>query len=376
MSTFKEKAFSLKPQALSLKPQASSLLANRRGVALLMVLAVITLLVPLVLESGRRVFAWTMSTQASVKHGQLAWTAKAGVQAAMAMLSEDRGKGEFDTIQEDWAREDKIAELLGELGFAGELSVAITDCLGKLQVNALVSQPNGKSFVQDQLDLWDRFLRPLVTAHENMPTNATMDILNAMKDWMDSQDDDAITGLNGAETYYYQDLSPPYRARNGLILDQDELLLVKGITPELYHGADPIPGIEPFITVHGMGAGAGGKMEYPGKINLSTAPFPVVRALLPPGSEDLAENIVAFREEKSGEDFVNDITTAGWYKNAPGCSEVDIKADLVTTQSDTFRIEASATEGDAKTTVTVWVQREKAAEGNDWTCRVLDWRTQ
>lgn len=356
------------------KSGTMGILADRRGVVLLMVLAVIALLVPLVLESGRRVFAWGVATQSTVRHSQLAWTARAGVQAAMAILVEDRQKSETDSLQEDWAREDKLSQLVAELGYPEGLSISITDCLGKLQVNALVAPPHGKAFNPDQLDLWDRFLRPVVSAHEDMPTNATTDIINALKDWMDSQDDDAITGLNGAETYYYQDLSPPYRARNGTIREKDELLLVKGITPGLYHGVDPIPAIEPFITVFGVGAGAGGKLEYPGKINLSTAAFPVIRALISAGSEDLAENIVTFREEKAGDEFVNDVTAPTWYKNAPGCAEVDIKADLVTQVSDTFRIESVATVGDARSSLVVWVRREKAGEGDGYTCRVLAWK--
>ncbi len=40
-------------------------------------------------------------------------------------------------------------------------------------------------------------------------------IINSLKDWLDSGDDDAITGLSGAESDYYEGLEPPYSCKNG-----------------------------------------------------------------------------------------------------------------------------------------------------------------
>src|SRR2546429_5741520 len=44
------------------------------------------------------------------------------------------------------------------------------------------------------------------------------------------------TSKQGAETEYYQTLNPPYEAKNGAIDDLSELLLIKGISAELYWG--------------------------------------------------------------------------------------------------------------------------------------------
>ncbi|MCC6491427.1 MAG: general secretion pathway protein GspK [Pirellulales bacterium] len=63
----------------------------------------------------------------------------------------------------------------------------------------------------------------------------SQEIAEAIVDWLDADDS---AQLNGAESDYYRSLSPGYSARNGPIADLDELLLVKGVTPELLYGLD------------------------------------------------------------------------------------------------------------------------------------------
>lgn len=63
----------------------------------------------------------------------------------------------------------------------------------------------------------------------------TEDIADAILDWID--DDDTARPL-GAESAYYQSLSPAYEPRNGPISSLDELLPVRGVTPELLYGQD------------------------------------------------------------------------------------------------------------------------------------------
>ncbi len=63
----------------------------------------------------------------------------------------------------------------------------------------------------------------------------TEDIADAILDWID--DDDTARPL-GAEASYYQSLNPAYEPRNGPISSLDELLQVRGVTPELLYGQD------------------------------------------------------------------------------------------------------------------------------------------
>jgi type II secretory pathway component PulK len=65
--------------------------------------------------------------------------------------------------------------------------------------------------------------------------NMTPDIANAILDWIDPDD---TPRANGAENAYYQSLTPPYRCKNGPLDSLEELLLVRGVTPQLLWGND------------------------------------------------------------------------------------------------------------------------------------------
>jgi DNA uptake protein ComE-like DNA-binding protein len=68
-----------------------------------------------------------------------------------------------------------------------------------------------------------------------MLPNMTADIANSILDWIDTDSD---TRANGAEDDYYMGLSQPYHCKNGPLDSLEELLLVKGVTPQLLFGND------------------------------------------------------------------------------------------------------------------------------------------
>ncbi len=63
----------------------------------------------------------------------------------------------------------------------------------------------------------------------------TEEIADAILDWLDTDDDARELG---AEIAYYSGLDPPYAPKNGPMETVEELLLVRGITPELLFGMD------------------------------------------------------------------------------------------------------------------------------------------
>ena len=63
----------------------------------------------------------------------------------------------------------------------------------------------------------------------------TDDVADAILDWIDADDNPRP---NGAESQYYLGLPLPYVPRNGPPVTIDELLLVRGVTPELLYGLD------------------------------------------------------------------------------------------------------------------------------------------
>ena len=89
----------------------------------------------------------------------------------------------------------------------------------------------------------------------------------------------------GAESDYYQGLNPPYYAKNAPIDDIQELLLIKGVTPEMFDGSGQQADTGTPFPQHRLGVGHTFSQEpkYPfyltdvftpfstGKINFFTA---------------------------------------------------------------------------------------------------------
>jgi hypothetical protein len=63
----------------------------------------------------------------------------------------------------------------------------------------------------------------------------TEEVADAILDWIDPDDE---ARMLGAEIDHYSGLNPPYRPKNGPLDTVEELLLVRGITPQLLFGAD------------------------------------------------------------------------------------------------------------------------------------------
>jgi general secretion pathway protein K len=357
--------------------KALKILKGNRGIALLITISVTTILVAAALEYNRRARFAIISTAAVRDHLTMSNMADSGVYAAMALLVKDRSESDFDSLQEDWANPEKIDEILQEISFEkGKLSVTITDELSKIQVNALVLFPDSRGFNQSQIMLWDRLLRFIGNEEQLKEDSDPVAIVNSVKDWLDSGDDDATTGLSGAESNYYEDLDPPYAGRNGPIPDLNELLLIKGITPELYYGKGETPGLSHHMTVHGMTLGAGTAFNWPGRININTADLPVLAALLGIENEEMAQSLFDFRQEIVAGKDVHDFSSTKWYKNIPGFGDIAIDPKLISVSSDVFRIESEATTSNIKTSVIAVVQRVKSPQSGKWTCKVLSWQTE
>lgn len=359
---------------------------NERGIAVVLALATMLLVVTAALElhiGERESLMDTAIMRDRVSAGEMA---ASGVHLAMAMLVKDRLESETDSLQEDWADAETLVALIGEIPFEeGKLELKISDELSKIQINALVQFPEGQQFNTAQVKLWSRFGVNLISAIEllegadeieDKEETDPLTIINSLKDWLDSGDDDAITGLSGAETDYYEDLDPPYACKNGPFDHLSEVRLVKGITPEIFMGAGGAAGLGQYVTVYGAEKSGDNKFTFPGKININTAELPVLTALLPEDVAEFAPLIIEYREATSGTLFTNDLTKTNWYRNVPGLAEADIDENLVTITSDTFRIEAVATLNNIRVMTTAVVQRVKPLETDPWQCKVLNWKTE
>lgn len=103
----------------------------------------------------------------------------------------------------------------------GLLRYGMEDECRKLNVNALILlDPTGAILFEALMKL----------------PNMTADVAGAIVDWLDVDANEYPSG--GGEDEFYMGLDPAYHCKNGPINSVDELLLVKGMTPELLFGAD------------------------------------------------------------------------------------------------------------------------------------------
>ena len=112
------------------------------------------------------------------------------------------------------------------------------------------------------------------------------EIAYSIVDWRDS--DNSLSHPDyGAEDDYYEDLDTPYGCKDHLFESLDELLLVRGVTPELFEK------IKPYVTIYGGGT-----------VNVNTAPKLVLRGL--GMDESLADKIIEYRAGPDGEEGTTD----------------------------------------------------------------------
>src|SRR5262249_6309153 len=96
----------------------------------------------------------------------------------------------------------------------------VTDECGKINLNSLMKVDSSGQVLYNMLI--------------QLP-NMTEDIANSILDWLDPDEEPRESG---AESDTYSAMTPPYRAKNGPLDSVEELLLVKGVVPQLLFGND------------------------------------------------------------------------------------------------------------------------------------------
>ena len=348
---------------------------REKGTALLVALAVTAVLVSVALAINLEVQRAVDAGRHRLDQATASAAAAGAVHTAMAVLAEDKRTSQTDSLAELWADAEKLTALAAVGADEGvRLGLRIEDERARLQINALVDFPQGLQIVPAQQRLWERLLS-LAPYEDLREADVTPEmIVAAVKDWLDHGDDDAITGLGGAEAPYYASLATPYNCRNGPLLGVEELRLVRGVGERLLDGDGQQPGIGPLLTAYGMSDIRGSASAYDGRLNINTAPLPLVMALLPEEYEDLAQSIVEFRQQVIDDDTVDLLADPLWYRNAPGCQDLTIEPDLITTVSDHFRIQATAEHNGVRARLTAVVQRQTDTASGGTGFRILMWQ--
>lgn len=173
----------------------------------------------------------------------------------------------------------------------GAATVEIRDEAGKVNINTIPESGQG----QYSADLLYNLLIVI-----GVDAATADEITDSILDWVDPDD---VPRPNGAESGYYQSLDPPYQCGNKTFDVPEELLLVKGVTPEIYYGRKGLTesgeevefyGLQKYVSTFAIG----------NQVNVNSAPFPVLAAL-PYLNYDMALRISQERESQPFRDVTD-----------------------------------------------------------------------
>ncbi|NWF55267.1 MAG: general secretion pathway protein GspK [Syntrophaceae bacterium] len=265
--------------------------SDRKGVALVMVLWVITILSVVVLE-----FCFAMRTEVNITRNyqediRLYAVARGTVERTLAelifkhdarvqQLRRTPLEGEVPPENREWVTDGREYRVSFE---GAEGIVRVTGESGKVNLN----------------NVSDSMLRRIMAAL-GLEGEARDIVVDSIQDWRDPDD---FVRVNGAENEYYQSLKEPYDCKNGNFDSVEELMLVRGITPDLFYGKKPKSqeaeesqeepvGLKDIFSIYAAGE----------QVDINSASLPVLRVVLGLPVE-VSRQIILAREEKAFENL-------------------------------------------------------------------------
>lgn len=252
-------------QSGKIRPTGSpGLQDGRRGAAL--IVALWTVLILSLLVGG---LAYEMHIEAGItsfarKRLKAQAAARGGVEYAKYLLALSFETSSFEESEEE--KEDlrilakNLERGIGVSGLEVEMgpSTAVIDILpeaGRRNVNTLEDED------------WEELLDQCGVPEEDWP-----DLIDCFMDWTDPGDEHRLNGAEEDDSFYKNE---GYAPKNATLDTVDELLLIKGFTPEIVYGGppadpkgEPLRGIAPLLTTFGDG-----------KVNVNTASREVLLTL-------------------------------------------------------------------------------------------------
>jgi len=317
---------------------------NDKGIALILVLWVMVLLIALGTE-----FALSMKTEINTTRNfkgdiEAYYIAKAGINLAKAEILSD---AQFHSWTEDKGyifgpvvsgeKDEGIQSILGEGLEVPEPPKRMELPLGKGLIHYSIRDENGKINVNTA----SRDVLTKALAANGLSLSSERDtIVDSILDWIDP---DNRHRVNGAESDYYRGLSPAYSAKNGPLDSVEELLKVKGVTPELFYGSEEYQLKQPSSSENAPGLARIFTVQKVAQFNPNTAERVVLEIMYP---ENQVDEILAKKEER------------GWYNQS---------------KSTHFKIKATGTFEYSPTQHTVVAIIEKQSMGDKATLLTRYW---
>lgn len=248
---------------------------NSRGIAMVLVLWVVTLLSMIAAEFSFSMRVETHAVRNYRNEAKAYYLALAGLNLAVAEIRDD-----YDLVYLDAQEGITFLHMKGGKIVTNEIQRSYIFDSGK--VTYTIADESGKLNVNTAT----RVEMEALLKATGVDSDVRDVIVDSILDWRDANHE---FHLNGAEDDYYLSLGHPYEAKDGLMDTATELLLVKGVSPNIFYGTGNLPlhivmarnddpvdmeylGIEKYITVFGDG-----------KLNINTADEKVLEAVIGKG---------------------------------------------------------------------------------------------
>jgi len=324
------------------------------GIALIIVMCAIVILSMLAAAFAYSMKVETKLAQNSDSEQQLLWLGRSGVELASYVLSQEMTirSEPYDSLNQIWAGgpggPGETNSVLSGLSLDnypvgdGTVSVKIVDLERKANINTA-----NTTVIQQALTLM------------GVNANDMSVVSDSILDWIGPPGPARVAG---AEDEYYQALAVPYHVKNAPMDNLSELMLVRGVTPELYWGSNAT-NHTPSVFQHKLGVGTapGEEPDYPfglaeiftpissGKINVNTADINVLQMI--PGVDAAAA--AAIIQHRAGPDGVDGTEDDIPFRDVNQLSAITglnspQSGNLCTTRSLTFEVHVTAQIGDYK----------------------------
>lgn len=256
---------------------------NQQGMVLILAMFIVALVTTIVVSVSWR-FTLNQARNENRWHGsQARMYLESGEQAAIQALLIDleTEQAKVDHRLEQWAM--RVEAPMDEGYIAGQ----IEDAHGRINVNLLKPPFIDRANFQDDAAYrkalenrpkyspaqlrFMRLLQMIELEEGTMEMGEVVELMDAIADWLDQ--DQNPTGFGGAEKSYYEDQEPPVNIADGPMTTVSDLLVIKGMTPEIYEK------ILPYVIA----------LPEDAKMNINTVPDALLRTFGPSGKNPIVQ---------------------------------------------------------------------------------------
>ena len=324
-------------------------LPNEQGIALIIVLSVISIFMILMTEIITLARLHQATTNIAANNLQAYYSALSGIKLDSLFITLHGKIKNEPQIKQVLGKQTALLDLIWQIGFLhplpileeeivshepskliGNIKVTNEDVTSHINLNLLgSSEEKEREYVKYLLK--NIFKSQGETDFYKKYQNQMDSIINNIADWIDK---DTRNSSGGNEDHLYNNL--PYKVKNDYLDTLEELHLIAGMTDEFYSF------FEPSLTIFGEG-----------KMNINTASPLILKSISVSFNDNDIVKIIGARPFAEVKDF-NDFVVNSLLKTADFNKNPEV---LLTTGGDIFKIESVAQVGNATKRIVMVMDR-------------------